>query len=342
MVMKESKFITTQPIALRFVPLWQGSRQYLALIDTGAQTEVCGELVAKLLEGDLISGPSINLKGAFSGVEKVSTWKRCLMELGHRSIFIDFAVLPTMGPLIILGIRFLEANKAIIDLGNNLIKIHDCWIELLQTRHSQLAQQVDLLEIFVISVLNKKDWESLENILETATELSSGGRGLLRSLFLECSEIWQDDRLGDTKVVEHKIDLTTKRAVVQRPRRIPLDKQASIDQELDDMLAKGVIRPSESCFASEVVLVKKKDGCWRFCIDFRALNRVTIPDKHPLPRIQDLLRAVRGSRYFITLDLRAGYWQIPMAQESVFKTAFRTHRGLYEWVRMPFGLINAP
>jgi hypothetical protein len=115
---------------------------------------------------------------------------------------------------------------------------------------------------------------------------------LLRSLFLEYNEIWEGEKIGNTNAIEHNIELTTRRAVVQRPRRIPLDRQADIDQELEEMLAREVIRPSKSNFASEVVLVRKKDGAWRFCIDFRALNQVTIPE-HPLPRIQDLLRAVR-------------------------------------------------
>lgn len=90
------------------------------------------------------------------------------------------------------------------------------------------------------------------------------------------------------------------------------------------------------------MLVKKKTGEWRFCIDFRRLNDHTIPDQHPLPRIQDLLRAVRNSRYFVALDLRAGYWQIPLSEAAAPYTAFRAGHGLYEFTRMPFGLKNAP
>ncbi|EZG43551.1 putative retrotransposon protein, partial [Gregarina niphandrodes] len=108
------------------------------------------------------------------------------------------------------------------------------------------------------------------------------------------------------------------------------------------MLEKGVIRPSRSPYASGIVLVKKKTGEWRFCIDYRPLNAVTVRDEFPIPRIDDLLRAVRGSRWFVALDLRAGYWQVAMRERDVPKTAFRTPTGLFEFVVMPFGLVNAP
>ena len=115
-----------------------------------------------------------------------------------------------------------------------------------------------------------------------------------------------------------------------------------MEEELDKMLAAGVVRPSCSPYVSEVVLVKKKTGDWRFCVDFRPLNRITVLDKHPLPRIQDLVRAVRDSTHFVALDLRAGYWQILMEEKSIPLTAFRCVRGLFEFLVMPFGLSNAP
>jgi transposase InsO family protein len=314
----------------------------MALIDTGAQAEVCGQCIAKSLDGETIIGPKTKLVGAFSSAEQILEWKRCKMELRGTSIWVNFAILPTLGPVMILGMPFLDANGGIIDLQNNIIRLNNHWLELETAEYLYMVTTFKEIGVLVISVLNQKDWNMLNKTLSEATELSDGGKVLLESLFLRYNETWEGERIGNTTVAEHKIELTTKRAVVQRPRRIPLDRQSDIDKELEDMLIKEVIRPSGSCFASEVVLVKKKDGAWRFCIDFRALNKVTVPDKHPLPRIQDLLRAVRGSCFFVTLDLRAGYWQIPVAEESIYKTAFRTHRGLFEWIRMPFGLINAP
>ncbi len=108
------------------------------------------------------------------------------------------------------------------------------------------------------------------------------------------------------------------------------------------MQSLGVIRPSSSDWASPIVLVKKKDGSLRFCVDYRELNSVTKSDLFPLPRIDDLLDQLGKSRFFSTLDLASGYWQVQVHPNSMEKTAFITHQGLYEFMVMPFGLRNAP
>ena len=166
----------------------------------------------------------------------------------------------------------------------------------------------------------------------------------LRRLIDEYQDVFskEGNPISSTSLVEHEIHTTGP------PIRLPFRRQNPVvrdieQQQVKEMLRDEVIRPSTSPWASPVVMVKKKDGSMRFCVDFRKMNDATIKDAHPLPRIDDTLESLHGSQYFTTLDLKSGYWQVPIKEEDKEKTAFRTSNGqLYEFNQLPFGLCNAP
>ncbi|KAL0147701.1 hypothetical protein M9458_056979 [Cirrhinus mrigala] len=153
-----------------------------------------------------------------------------------------------------------------------------------------------------------------------------------------CNEV----DLGQTSLVQHNIDTGDATPIRQRPRRMPLGRQEAAEQALSKMQRAGIIELSESPWASPVVMVPKKGGEWRFCVDYRRLNAVTRKDSYPLPRVDECLDLVAGSSWFSSLDLRSGYWQVPLTPEARPKTAFCTGRGLWQFKVLSFGLCNAP
>lgn len=151
-----------------------------------------------------------------------------------------------------------------------------------------------------------------------------------------------DEDFGCTGVVKHQIPTGSAPPSHERYRPIPPSLYAELRYLLQNMLTSGVVRESASPWAAPIVLVKKKDGNWRFCVDYRKLNALTQKDAYPLPRIEEALTGLKSARWYSTLDLASGYWQVEMHPIDREKTAFTTPFGLYEFNRMPFGLCNAP
>ena len=117
-------------------------------------------------------------------------------------------------------------------------------------------------------------------------------------------------------------------------------KNEEIKKQFKEFLEQGVIRPSTS--PSPIVIIPKKDGTWHMCVDYKALNKITIKNRYPLPRIDDLMDQLQQARLFTKLDLRSSYHQVQVKEEEVWKTTFKTRQGLFEWLVLPFGLCNAP
>ena len=174
------------------------------------------------------------------------------------------------------------------------------------------------------------------------SHLTPTQRKHMQGMLTEYEELWKSGTLGTVRGAIHRIDTQGSPPIHQQPRRAGPTQRLLEKSEVDKMLTQEVIRPSKSEWASPVVLVAKSDGTTRFCIDYRKLNTVTRKDQYPLPKLDEQIDSLGAANWFTTLDANSGYWQIPVAEADREKTAFVCHAGFYEFLRMPFGLCNAP
>ncbi|XP_071487443.1 uncharacterized protein [Diadema antillarum] len=182
--------------------------------------------------------------------------------------------------------------------------------------------------------------ESVHDV-KCSDELDEEKMKEVKSLLLEFSDVMTDVP-GRTDIIEHAIELKTNEPIRSRPYPVPRSLKETIREEVNTMLRMGVIERSTSPYASPVVLVKKKDGKNRFCVDYRKLNAKTVVDNEPIPNIEELMAEIGNAKFFTKIDLAKGYWQIPVVEEDRKKTAFVTPDGQYEFKVLPFGLVNAP
>ena len=187
--------------------------------------------------------------------------------------------------------------------------------------------------------------QHLIDVLDAATELTTNQRARAATLLAKHVHTFPAPGTpitGRTEAVVHDIDTGSTRPIRCNPRKLS-PKKIKIQQELvDKMLEEGQIEHSVSAWSAPTVLVTKKDGTTRFCVDYRRLNNSTKKDAFPLPRIDDSLNSLSGQSWFSTLDLASGYWQVRLSEDAKPKTAFATHSGLFQFAVMPFGLCNAP
>ena len=175
------------------------------------------------------------------------------------------------------------------------------------------------------------------------TEVPETTKLALKDILLEYQDVFStsENDLGLTTLIKHRIDVGDERTFQTTFAKISSSTRRSHSDHVDNMLAQGVIEPACSPYASNIVLVKKKDNSYRCCVDYRQLNSATRKDAYPLPRIDVCLDAMASAKWFSTFDLRSSYHQVPVEQNDMDKTAFICPRGMYRFKTMPFGLCNA-
>lgn len=186
---------------------------------------------------------------------------------------------------------------------------------------------------------NLKQCETVEEVV-ISSDLDEMQTEQARSLLLQFEGVFSDVP-GQTSLAEHKIETLHNDPVRTKPYPLPFATNQAVAEEVQKMMEMGVIAPSHSPYNSPVVLVKKKDGSNRFCIDFRRVNAITTFDNEPMGNPEQITCRLRESQYFSKIDLSKGYWQIPIEKDSQEKTAFVTPQGCFSFRRMPFGLINS-
>lgn len=194
------------------------------------------------------------------------------------------------------------------------------------------------------AILGVIQLEDTSETVQVGKDLDAAQVRDLSLLFNELREAFSiDGSLGRTHLVEHHIELEEgARPFAEPMRRHPAIHEREAQRQVEEMLEKGVIEPSNSPWSSEYVIVKKKTGDYRLCIDFRRLNRMTKKNCYPLPNVEACLEALAGNVYYSKIDFASGYWQMPLAPDSKEYTAFRAAGGLWNWKVLPFGLCNAP
>ncbi|PNX92763.1 Ty3/gypsy retrotransposon protein [Trifolium pratense] len=261
-----------------------------------------------------------------------------VLPLGGAEIVLGAPWLKSLGPVLMdysnLSMTFTLAGQPITFHSDAPFKPND--VSLPQMK--RCVQTHALSSLFQLQIL-----PSLSQQNEPVT-ITSPQPPELTSLLTNFTQLFdQPPKLPPNRHTNHQIHLIPNSSPVNvRPYRYPYHQKFEIEKQVTEMLSSGLIQPSRSPFSSPVLLVKKKDGSWRCCVDYRALNAITIKDRFPMPTIDELLDDLGGASWFSKLDLQQGFHQIRMSSDDIPKTAFRTHHGHYEYLVMPFGLCNAP
>ena len=324
---------TPLPIPLMRIPISIFSVNAQALVDTGAAASFVSVKLLKKIPNDKIkekirypalifktvSGETIRSKGLFELSVKIS---------GKHVFTHPFYALEKLNEGCILGIDFLTTHGVAVDPKSRSL--------LLKTIEDRILANLPDFPLYSIKIEPDNSLNFPHIPIDSLAEVKNL---IMKHKYLFAEKMPQ---LGMATAVKHTINLGTSGPINLPLRRTPETLKLTVRNQIEEMIQHNIIRESTSPYAAPVVMVPKKGGELRFCIDYRQLNKATIKDRYPLPRIDDTIDALYGAQYFSTLDLFSGYWQIEIEEADKHKTAFICEYGQYEFNRMPFGLTNAP
>ncbi|KAF5480102.1 hypothetical protein F2P56_000872 [Juglans regia] len=321
-----------------------GNQWVVILIDSGSthnflDPAVLSRVHIPLVDEDKIrvkvaNGEMVNSEGKVKGVN-VSVQGSCFL--------VDMYVLVLTGCDMVLGVHWLQGLGPILWNFKELTMQFTVQQTVVQLKGLTGSTWIEEGHIHKCSQMESKGI-ILQFIEQTTKPQANQIPEHIQKLLNDYLDIFSTPKgLPPTRSHDHVINLQPgTNPISVRPYRYPYFQKDEIEKIVMELLDSGVIRPSQSPYSSPVLLVRKADGSWRLCVDYRVLNSATIKDKYHIPVVEELLDELHGAKVFSKLDLRSGYHQIRVKPEDIPKTAFRTHEGHYEFLVMPFGLTNAP
>jgi RNase H-like domain found in reverse transcriptase/Reverse transcriptase (RNA-dependent DNA polymerase)/Integrase zinc binding domain/Ty3 transposon capsid-like protein/gag-polyprotein putative aspartyl protease/Zinc knuckle len=334
-------------LEIMHIPGFINDFKVMFYLDSGATASIIALRVVKA-HGLKILPSDTQIKSANNAVDNViGITEPLLINVHNHLCKLPFLIMDLERYDVLLGLNWFQASNAGIYPSKKLLKFEDTSILLDQ---HPLEESLDSILIAegddAPDLVPTIDWDLLQvnKSIEPQAKLDNEQMLLFKQLSQKIKTCIASsyDELGCCNLLEHHIRTTNDVPVfVPRYRRSEVENN-DIESEIKKMLQAKIIEQSVSPWSASVVMVSKKDGSKRLCVDYRRLNSVTVLDPFPIPMVQDVLEGMKDSHWFSEIDLKSGYWQIKMATDSIEKTAFSTTSGHYQFIRLPFGLKNAP
>ncbi|KAJ0555993.1 putative nucleotidyltransferase, Ribonuclease H [Helianthus annuus] len=317
----------------------------IVLFDSGADTSYVSLKVSQMLKRTptlLNTKHTVEIANGKS-LEATHIVKGCDLVLAGQTFSIDLIPIVLGSFDVVIGMDWLSRHQAEIICKEKIVRIPRSGKESLVIRGDKSGAVVGIISFLKAQKCLRKGHTA---ILALVTNASTEERKIEDiPIVRDFPEVFPEELPGlpPHRQVEFQIELAPGAAPIARaPYRLAPSELEELSMQLQELLEKGFIRPSSSPWGATVLFVKKKDGTFRMCIDYRELNNVIVKNRYPLPRVDDLFDQLQGSSYYSKIDLRSGYHQLRVRDEDVSKTAFRIRYGHYEFLVMPFGLTNAP